>query len=206
MDGLTATGEIRRLPGERSRVPIVALSASVTPEETDGFVAAGMDGYVAKPIDPAALAAVLAGLPGIHPVDAGPSGSQEPPAVEVVDERQLRLLLDALGSAKVSELIEGLEAETGPHSERLAAACASGDLVAARAAAHAVRGIATSLGMAALADLSEAIEDAAVRGDAERITTLLNQLDGAIRDGVARLRILCAAGLEGGGSGVGDPR
>jgi HPt (histidine-containing phosphotransfer) domain-containing protein len=165
-----------------------------------------MDGYVPKPIDPAALAAVLSGLPGIRPVEARPSGSEEPRAVEVVDERQLRLLLDALGSAKLSELIEGLEAETGPHSEKLAAACAGGDLVAARAAAHAVKGIAASLGMAALAELSEAIEEAAVRGDAERVTTLRTQLDGAIREGVARLRILCAVGLEGGGSGVGDPR
>ena len=77
MDGRTATGEIRRLPGERGRVPIVAMSASVTAEETDGFLAAGMDGYVAKPIDPAALAAVLAGLPGARPDDAGPSRSPD---------------------------------------------------------------------------------------------------------------------------------
>ena len=59
--------------------------------------------------------------------------------------------------------------------------------------------------MAALAELSDGIENAAVRGEAERVATLLKQLDGAIREGVARLRILCAAGLEGGGSGVGDP-
>jgi HPt (histidine-containing phosphotransfer) domain-containing protein len=120
----------------------------------------------------------------------------------VVDERQLRLLLDALGSAKVTELIEGVDAETGAHSERLVAAAATGDLVAARAAAHAIKGIAASLGLAALADLSGGIEDAAVRGDAERVTALFKELDATIREGVARLRILCAAGVEGGGPGA----
>ena len=191
MDGCTATGEIRRLPGERSRVPIVAMSASVSAEETDGFLAAGMDGYVAKPIDPAVLAAVLAGLPGARPDDVGPARtSAGASAPAVVDEAHLRLLLDALGSAKLAELIAGIEAETAPHRARLAAACVSGDFGTARAAAHAVRGVAASLGMAALAELSAGIETAAAQGDAQRLATLLGQLDHTMSDGMARLRTL----------------
>jgi signal transduction histidine kinase/ActR/RegA family two-component response regulator len=192
MDGCTATGEIRRLPGDCRRVPIIAMSASVTPEDTGGFLAAGMDGYVAKPIDPAALAAALAGLPGAWPDSASPSSPPaRAPACEVVDEAHVRRLHDALGAAKVSELIEGVEAEVALHREQLAAACVSGDLAAVRTAAHAVKGIAASLGLASLAELSGDIEQAAVGGEAERVATLLKRLDHATGGGVAALRTLC---------------
>ena len=50
MDGLTAARAIRDLPGPAARVPIVALSADVLPEQIARCRAAGMDGHVAKPI------------------------------------------------------------------------------------------------------------------------------------------------------------
>jgi signal transduction histidine kinase/ActR/RegA family two-component response regulator len=192
MDGRTATSEIRRLPAERGRVPIIAMSASVTREDTDAFLAAGMNGYLAKPIDPAALADALAGLPGARAADAAAPAPAGAPAAEVVDEAHVRLLFDALGGAKISQLVEGIEVETAPNRARLAAACASGDLAAAQAAAHAVKGVAASLGMAALAALSDGIESAAARGDAQCCATLQPGLDPALSEAVARLRALCA--------------
>ncbi|MCG9677436.1 ATP-binding protein [Vibrio sp. Isolate24] len=51
MDGLTATRNIRAWEIEqgRSRTPIIALTASVLPEEIDSCFAAGMDAYLPKP-------------------------------------------------------------------------------------------------------------------------------------------------------------
>ena len=43
MDGIEATREIRRLPGERGRVPIIALSASAMQDETDAVHGGGND-------------------------------------------------------------------------------------------------------------------------------------------------------------------
>jgi len=192
MDGCTATGEIRRLPGERGHVPIIAMSASVTREDTAAFLAAGMNGYLPKPIDPPALAEALAKLSGAGTSDAASLAPAGEPTDEVVDEAHVRLLFDALGAAKISQLVEGIEAETAPHRARLAAACASGDLAAALAAAHAVKGVAASLGMTALAELSDGIESAAARGDAQRYATLLPALEPALAEAVARLRTLCA--------------
>ena len=60
MNGIEATREIRRLPGESGRVPIIALSASAMKEETDQCMEAGMLGHLPKPIDPVALSATLA--------------------------------------------------------------------------------------------------------------------------------------------------
>ena len=51
MDGLTATKKIRQweqLNG-RNRMPIIALTASVLPEDIDSCFEAGMDAYLAKP-------------------------------------------------------------------------------------------------------------------------------------------------------------
>jgi len=62
MDGLTATRTIRRMEKEekrRVRVPIVAMSANAFDEDVEKSMAAGMDGHLAKPIDPAIMYAVL---------------------------------------------------------------------------------------------------------------------------------------------------
>ncbi|WP_369059938.1 ATP-binding protein [Caulobacter sp. 73W] len=53
MDGLTATRRIRAAEASkgRERTPIVAITASVLSHETQAYLAAGMDDYIAKPID-----------------------------------------------------------------------------------------------------------------------------------------------------------
>ena len=56
MDGPSATRAIRAL-GDQT--PIVALTANVLPEQIEQCRAAGMQGHVAKPIDPRALMAAL---------------------------------------------------------------------------------------------------------------------------------------------------
>ncbi len=50
MDGVEATARIRAMDGEKSRIPIIALTAHAMEGERDRLLASGMDGYVAKPI------------------------------------------------------------------------------------------------------------------------------------------------------------
>lgn len=50
MDGITALGRLRADP-DTAAIPVIAVTASVTPGERDKVVAAGFNGYVAKPID-----------------------------------------------------------------------------------------------------------------------------------------------------------
>jgi PAS domain S-box-containing protein len=63
MDGLEATRRIRALEAEHDspRTPIIALTANASLEDRDACLAAGMDGFVIKPLDRERLAAALAG-------------------------------------------------------------------------------------------------------------------------------------------------
>ncbi|HEY1363229.1 MAG TPA: ATP-binding protein [Xanthobacteraceae bacterium] len=61
-DGIAATRRIRSIEAERGwrRTPIVALTADALPEGRELCLAAGMDGFVSKPLDPGQLATTLA--------------------------------------------------------------------------------------------------------------------------------------------------
>jgi PAS domain S-box-containing protein len=55
MDGLAASAGIRALDGPAAKVPIVAMTANAMAHQIEGYLEAGMNGWVAKPLSPAAL-------------------------------------------------------------------------------------------------------------------------------------------------------
>ncbi len=59
MDGVAATRAIRAFPGHPGIVPIIALTANADPEDAAGYLAAGMNGVVEKPMKPEHLLAAL---------------------------------------------------------------------------------------------------------------------------------------------------
>ena len=59
MDGVTATRKIRALPQPHCDIPIIALTANAMKGDRETYLAAGMDDYVAKPVDPKALAEAI---------------------------------------------------------------------------------------------------------------------------------------------------
>ena len=62
MNGLDATRAIRALGGRFAKLPIFGLSANVLNTDRDLASAAGMDGYLTKPVRKPDLAALIAGL------------------------------------------------------------------------------------------------------------------------------------------------
>ncbi len=88
LDGLEATRRIRAglVPGTPPDIPIIALTAYAMLGDRERFLAAGMDGYVAKPVDLAELTAEMARVlrartapPAASPADV-PAGG---PAVDL---------------------------------------------------------------------------------------------------------------------------
>ncbi|MEQ9640797.1 MAG: ATP-binding protein [Alphaproteobacteria bacterium] len=59
MDGIAATRAIRSLGGVFAELRIVALTAEAMPDDRDRFLAAGMDDFVAKPVEKPLLEAAL---------------------------------------------------------------------------------------------------------------------------------------------------
>ena len=59
MDGYKTTRKIRSLPGRRSAVPIVAMTANAFDEDKKKAYQAGMNGYMSKPIDTKKVFATL---------------------------------------------------------------------------------------------------------------------------------------------------
>jgi two-component system, sensor histidine kinase and response regulator len=82
MDGVQATCEIRRKEnGNGKHIPIIAMTAHALKGDRERCLAAGMDGYVSKPIDPEQLFKTLEDLAGaargipLAPLDAEGAGA-----------------------------------------------------------------------------------------------------------------------------------
>jgi PAS domain S-box-containing protein len=72
VDGIEATRRIREMekakgPGTRPRIPIIALTASVMDEDRQNCLAAGMDDFLTKPLDPNSLTAGIARWTKVRP-------------------------------------------------------------------------------------------------------------------------------------------
>jgi CheY-like chemotaxis protein len=79
MDGFEATGAIRAV--ERgTRIPIIALTAHAMKGDMERCLAAGMDGYVAKPLRPPDLLATMSRVMGLDAATEMPADPASPTA------------------------------------------------------------------------------------------------------------------------------
>ena len=81
MDGFEATRRLRELERERGalRLPVIAMTAMGPSEEAARMRAAGLDGYVGKPIQTVLLVRELRSVIARSAVDAASAGARQPP-------------------------------------------------------------------------------------------------------------------------------
>lgn len=158
LDGYQATAEIRRREGAARHTPIIAMTASATPEVRDRCLAAGMDDYLTKPVLVADLRAMLARWLPEAPPAAGAAGA----AADALDRDRLAALMELDEDGQGSSLLTRLAAAflTGAPADLagLRAAVERGDAAAVGDVAHHLKGAAATLGSGAVVGLCEDIE------------------------------------------------
>jgi two-component system sensor histidine kinase/response regulator len=166
MDGLEATRALRRKP-ELNALPVVAMTANALASDRQRCLDAGMNDYLAKPIEPEKLwqalrvwirprppaAVAQATTPAVAPAptfDADIAGIDTAPALRRM-MGNTRLYLQAL-----RRFCDQQDTEAG----KLRDALAQGDHATARRRAHTLKGSAGSIGAMQLVAQADALEQA----------------------------------------------
>ena len=162
MDGLEATRRIRS--GQvASTIPIIALTAHALDDERKRTIAAGMNDFLTKPIEPVQLLEVI--LRWLPVKTSAPKAPQAVPAdgklpeLPGIDaEDGLRRMLNR--QALFERVLRDFEARFTGEAARIREALAAGELSLATRLAHSVKGTSGMISARNLATLAAALEKA----------------------------------------------
>lgn len=179
MDGLSATGEIHKF---KPNLPIVGLSANAFAEDRETARAAGMNGYLTKPVKRDELEKTLLGLVQVKPGNmqggAEPAYvTERPPPDGSLRQTVLDYLTRKYGADIAASVIKASVASLQGVLTDIEQGHAAGDGGRVYAGFHALKGLFLSLGMddpgrqaaAVEAALKNGAEPAAVLDDGEAV-------------------------------------
>ena len=187
MDGVEAARHIVRRRGPDGLPRIVAMTANAMPGDRELYLAAGMDGYLAKPVELAGLAQVL--------TQAATLARQRIEAAQeaVLDHgrlEHLRALQDDTQPSLVRELIDMFSADSAGHVRRIAEAHAHGDADQLRTLAHRFLSATQNIGAARLSDLCAQVENLARSGRLEEAAPAIARLEAERGRALAALAVV----------------
>ncbi len=185
LDGYAAARIIRKLQEQRdTHVPIIAMTANALEGSREDCLAAGMDDYLAKPIEPVELERVLRAwskdLEKISTITqrliTGQFVSQSPePVIEIetlasrFSEKNYKQLLTMFADTAIGE-ITTLQEHLGKE-----------DYKAVRSAAHAFKGACGTICAPKVAGTLQELEAAAILADVSQCKALLSRLDAEVK-------------------------
>jgi PAS domain S-box-containing protein len=186
MDGFETTAAVRareaggaRYTPGGERLAVVAMTAHAMKGDRERCLAAGMDGYVAKPIDPGALARAVE---AVRPAGAG--GAPDParvPEAEAVVHRSA--VLQAVGgkAGRLPKLVEVFRGESGQLLAELRAALCANDAARLRRAAHSLKGAVAVFGFAPAIEAAQRLEAIGQSGNMADAARALAAAEGEVK-------------------------
>ena len=169
LDGVAATARIRKLKGAKAKVPIIAMTANAMMGQREEYLQAGMDDYIAKPIEPATLIDKL----NVFARRLGPAAA--PPAV--FDDAALHKLGAVLRPFELDAFVALFLANLKERTPGIAEAITSRDYARAGAAVHDLATTAGNIGAADLSTAARTLEDACYGGHDEAVQRAADALD-----------------------------
>jgi len=194
MDGLEATRQLRAREKESGRhQPVVAMTALVMKGDKERCLAAGMDGYLPKPIRSQELDQLLEQYAArAQSNGSAQSGATEAPGTEqnAVDTQEL---LERIGDDRefLTELVDTFRDDYRNHVESMRAAAEAGDGAGATRAAHSLRGALSNLAAKKAASLAAEIETAGRAEDLAKVNSVIGDLEMELGRVLDALSVLC---------------
>jgi signal transduction histidine kinase/DNA-binding response OmpR family regulator len=178
MDGYAASREIRAREQSGRRIPIIALTADVVTDSRLRSLAAGMDDYVTKPINPEELATALERLAPAAPRRA-PERAEAPTGDELLDSAVLDRLrgMEKTTPGLLKNVASLFLKDTPPRLEDLRDAMLREDAAQLARLAHAMKGSAANLGARGMATICSQVQALAEAGDLKGAPARLCDLD-----------------------------
>jgi two-component system, sensor histidine kinase and response regulator len=180
MDGVETTAAIREMEkGKSRRLPIIAMTAHAMKGDRSRFLEAGMDGYIAKPIEARELLNVIE--QALPPPEKGARESQPKPAPqEIVDWKRGLAAADG-DSGLLRDLLRIFAAEAPASLEKLRSAVELKDAPAIERAAHTLKGSVGNFGADAAVQSSLELEVMGHQGDLEHAEEAFRSVEQEIK-------------------------
>ena len=190
MGGFEATAAILKLEGERHarHVPIIAMTAHAMKGDRERCLAAGMDEYLTKPLDPRRLCALVEQMAGGAPASAAPiaGAPAEPLAIS------MEVLARMGGDRELLAEISRLFVDDAPrHLEKIREALDARDGESLRRAAHGLKGAAANFDAQAVVNAARALEEMGGSGNFDTHEAVWQSLTAETERLISVLRTVC---------------
>ncbi|MFO0885043.1 MAG: ATP-binding protein [Pirellulales bacterium] len=183
MDGLEVSRRIRAREAEMKlpRRLVFALSAAALPQDRREALAAGMDGYLTKPVTIETLERALLAAPSITTADEVLPTTTPMASTAAIDQLKKR-------PALFRDLVELFRTEGPSLCQRLKQALDSGSAPEVRLFAHRLKGQASGFSATALTELAHKMEEAACQQDLQTAEALHSETVMAVHQLLAQLQ------------------